>query len=270
MSVTDLPPAVTSAATSLGVRVESIAPLGGLSGQSWSCGEHVLRLGEVEQLRRETVAMAAASSVVPVPDVHEVAEFVDPDGRVRGALLLERMPGRPAADASHRSSDQMRRIGEACGAVHARLATAAAPDELPLVIRGGAAAWPDEPSSCVLLHLDLHPLNVLVDEHGQVSGVIDWANVARGPEELDRARTWSILTFDPEAARLCNSPGGAALVDGWSAAAGWAGLPSVAVAWSCDYLLDDLAHRPATDALQHARRRLERARLAGRAGRPRS
>ncbi|MFR9777646.1 phosphotransferase [Micromonospora sp. MS34] len=42
-----------------------------------------------------------------------------------------------------------------------------------------------------ILHLDLHPLNVLLAADGPV--VIDWANAAEGPPELDRAMTAVIL-----------------------------------------------------------------------------
>jgi aminoglycoside phosphotransferase (APT) family kinase protein len=42
-----------------------------------------------------------------------------------------------------------------------------------------------------LLHLDLHPGNVLLSEAGPV--VIDWTNAAAGPRPLDVATTWVVL-----------------------------------------------------------------------------
>jgi len=42
-----------------------------------------------------------------------------------------------------------------------------------------------------LLHLDLHPMNVILGADGPV--VIDWTNAADGPEGLDVAMTWLIL-----------------------------------------------------------------------------
>src|SRR3954462_5501389 len=66
-----------------------------------------------------------------------------------------------------------------------------------------------------LLHLDLHPFNVLVDEDGEPTGVIDWANAAGGDPELDRARTWSILTLDPSVRPLRENPGWGTLTDHW-------------------------------------------------------
>lgn len=254
-SVPALPPSVTLAAAALHIPVDTITSIGGQSGQSWSCGEHILRLGEVRQLRLEVVAMNAASSVVPVPAVRDMVELPDPSGRPCGALLLERMPGRPAADTAHLSARQVRRVGEACGRLHSRLAAAAVPGEIPSVRLESETARAD-PSPGVLLHLDLHPLNVLVDDVGAVSGVIDWANAASGPATLDRARTWSILTFDPAAAQLRDSPWGSALIDGWSTAADWDGLPAAGRAWACDFMLNDLAGRTASRELRQARQQL--------------
>jgi aminoglycoside phosphotransferase (APT) family kinase protein len=43
-----------------------------------------------------------------------------------------------------------------------------------------------------LVHLDLHPLNVLMSAHGPV--VIDWSNAARGEALSDVALTYVLLT----------------------------------------------------------------------------
>jgi aminoglycoside phosphotransferase (APT) family kinase protein len=52
-------------------------------------------------------------------------------------------------------------------------------------------AWPDaEPGSSVL-HLDLHPENVMLTDRGPV--VIDWRNAEAGPADLDTAFTALIL-----------------------------------------------------------------------------
>ena len=48
----------------------------------------------------------------------------------------------------------------------------------------------------MLLHLDYHPLNVMVNG-GQVSGVLDWANARAGDPRADFARTYSILRIEP-------------------------------------------------------------------------
>ncbi|WP_078548725.1 phosphotransferase family protein [Litchfieldia alkalitelluris] len=50
-------------------------------------------------------------------------------------------------------------------------------------------------SSKSLLHLDFHPLNVLVDEN-EISGIIDWTNASVGDPRFDLARTYSILKIE--------------------------------------------------------------------------
>ncbi len=52
----------------------------------------------------------------------------------------------------------------------------------------------------VLLHLDYHPANVLV-QRGRVSAVLDWANARAGDRRADLARTAAILRFAPVAGR---------------------------------------------------------------------
>src|SRR5207237_8041155 len=42
-----------------------------------------------------------------------------------------------------------------------------------------------------VLHLDLHPLNVIMSHDGPV--LIDWANTARGSASTDDALTWILL-----------------------------------------------------------------------------
>jgi aminoglycoside phosphotransferase (APT) family kinase protein len=116
------------------------------------------------------------------------------------------------------------------------LATVPAPPEVP-------CARADPYAGDRLLHLDLHPFNVLVDAGGAVTGVLDWANTAAGHPDLDRARTAAILTGDPAARRMAGDPVAAALFDGWARAADFAGLPAAATAWARDHMLADLAPR---------------------------
>jgi aminoglycoside phosphotransferase (APT) family kinase protein len=47
-----------------------------------------------------------------------------------------------------------------------------------------------------LLHLDYHPLNVMV-QGGVISGVLDWTNADGGDPRADLARTGAILRFLP-------------------------------------------------------------------------
>ena len=57
-----------------------------------------------------------------------------------------------------------------------------------------------------LLHLDLHPDNVLVAGQGVM--VIDWQNAARGPAGADLAKTW----ISPAAASVPENTAKAAML----------------------------------------------------------
>jgi aminoglycoside phosphotransferase (APT) family kinase protein len=251
-----LPKRVVNAAAALGVPLDSITALTGATKSSWACGDHILRTGTAQDLDREVLAMTAASSSVPVPEVLERAEFADGEC---AALLLTRLPGRPALDTAHATLREARCVGEACGRLHSLLALVQPPNGMRRVA-AFTHAETESPSEDRLLHLDLHPLNVLVDAGGAISGVIDWANAAIGPLVLDRARTWSVLTLDPAALVLRNEPRSAALLEGWSSVAGWADLPATARAWACEYMLDDLAARYPAHRLEHVRAHLSLAR----------
>ena len=248
---------VRRAAAALGVGEETIAPVGGASGGTWSCGEHFIRVSRAQVLDRELLAMAAASAAVPVPQALARADFDDGQGGARAAVLLTRLPGRPAGDLTDVSPDRARRRGEACAALHVALASLPPPagvqrEEL-------FSLWPTTaPQACAqracLLHLDLHPFNVLVDEADEVSGVLDWANTAAGPPMLERARTWSILTLDPAAAGRHAEPAWASLVQGWAQGAEFDQVPTAARVWACRLMLHDLAGRYDSGALEHVRR----------------
>jgi Ser/Thr protein kinase RdoA (MazF antagonist) len=80
-----------------------------------------------------------------------------------------------------RPSERAQAIGQACGGLHAVLAKVPAPNSLPHAAAMAAPAGGAAPlTGDRLLHLDLHPFNVLVDERGDVSGVLDWANERPG------------------------------------------------------------------------------------------
>lgn len=122
----------------------------------------VLRTGGDPE--REAHVMAhARDSGYPVPKVHEVR----PDG-----LVLERVEGRTML------ADLRRRPWRI--SAHARVLTA-------LHDRLHAIPYQD----AALLHLDLHPENVLLSPSGPV--VIDWTNAQAGAPALDVALTWTIL-----------------------------------------------------------------------------
>ena len=116
--------------------------------------------GEVAVIR-EVAALG-----YPVPAVHEAA---GPD------IVMERVDGPTLAEA---------------------LVAGMPPDEAGALLAGlhdrlHALAWPGAAPGEALLHLDLHPLNVIL--RGADPVVIDWSNARPGPPGLDVAMTAVIL-----------------------------------------------------------------------------
>jgi aminoglycoside phosphotransferase (APT) family kinase protein len=77
----------------------------------------------------------------------------------------------------------LRANGEILADLHQRLHLIPAPD--------GMAPGPG-PEGSSLLHLDLHPLNVILGPSGPV--VIDWTNARRGEAAADVALTWILMS----------------------------------------------------------------------------
>ena len=116
--------------------------------------------GEVAVIR-EVAALG-----YPVPAVHEAA---GPD------IVMERVDGPTLAEA---------------------LVEGMPPDEAGALLAGlhdrlHLLAWPGAAPGEALLHLDLHPLNVIL--RGADPVVIDWSNARPGPPGLDVAMTAVIL-----------------------------------------------------------------------------
>ncbi len=237
-----LPDAVARAADGFRLRLESLRPLGRRSGATWSDGHVVLRVGE--RVASELPAMAAAAGHVPRPARARPARRGGPVGEG---------PGRPAGEVAFESPRGGAAAGHACGALHDALAQVPCPPGL----RDAPGARSGERR---LLHLDLHPVNVLVDDDGAPTGVIDWANTAGGAPELDRARTWTLLTLDPAVRELEDKRGWKALADAWLQAGRLQTLSGPARRWACQFMLEDLAARHTRAELAHVRRAM---RLAG-------
>jgi aminoglycoside phosphotransferase (APT) family kinase protein len=254
-----LPSVVLTAARALGVDEHDLRPLPGAAGQTWAAGEHILRVRPAGPLAIEMAAYAAAARVLATPEVLDIVHLP-----VTSAALLTRLPGRPVGDLDGVAPEQARRRGLACGHVHAQLAAVAAPREVPSLpgpTPPGPTAWrqtPPPPAGDRLLHLDLHPFNVLVDEDEKVSGVVDWANAATGHPDIDRARTATVLTLDPAALARQADPSWAALVEGWSEAGELTEVPAGAMAWACRFMLNDLAGRYNSGQLAGVYRALQR------------
>jgi aminoglycoside phosphotransferase (APT) family kinase protein len=111
----------------------------------------------------------------PVPAIDELSD----DGT---DLVMERLEGPSMFATLTRKPWTVRRQGRILGDLHQRLHDIPAPDWLPEA--------PGAPGDR-LLHLDLHPLNVILTAKGPV--VIDWPNARRGDANVDVALTWVVL-----------------------------------------------------------------------------
>jgi aminoglycoside phosphotransferase (APT) family kinase protein len=126
-----------------------------------------------ESSEREAAVMAyLAGAGFPVPRVHDAS---GPD------LVLERLVGRDMlADLSARPW-LARRHARTLAGLHDRLHAITAPPSLRAPLGPGGR----------VLHLDLHPGNVMLTAAGPV--VIDWSNVSAGPAAADVAMAWLII-----------------------------------------------------------------------------
>ncbi|MGN6600757.1 MAG: phosphotransferase family protein [Actinomycetes bacterium] len=251
--------AAAEAARSLGVRAE-VVPSSGASGETWLADEVVLRVAAPSRIDRELAAMRAAAGQVPVPAVSARCDVTAPGGdEVMSVIVMPRLQGRSVADMvlgddGDLSTAEAAALGRRCLELHAALAHVDAPADVPRLdqLLGPASSAPprSERAASSLLHLDLHPGNILVDEALEVLAVIDWANAAAGPPVADLARTESILTLDPVIPTVRGRRAAAALLDAWAApiadrvSRGWR-------LWSAEVLRQDLAERYAPEDLRH-------------------
>jgi aminoglycoside phosphotransferase (APT) family kinase protein len=111
----------------------------------------------------------------PVPEVFDVTD----DGR---ELVMERIVGATMVEVAAKKPWLLRRFGTELGELHARLHRLDGPEWL----REAPVGHGDK-----VVHMDLHPLNVLVTKRGPV--VIDWTNTSRGDPAVDAAATWILL-----------------------------------------------------------------------------
>lgn len=110
----------------------------------------------------------------PVPEIHDV--------RAGGTeIVMERIVGPMMMDAMMRKPWLMRHYARQLADLHDRLHVIPAPEWLPDLDGGNR-----------LVHLDLHPMNVMITAAGPI--VIDWPNAARGNALIDVALTFVLLT----------------------------------------------------------------------------
>ena len=112
----------------------------------------------------------------PVPKVEEVSA----DGT---ELIMERIVGANMVDALTAAPWRARRFGRVLADLHRQLHEMAS----PLWLAPAPTGRGDR-----LLHMDLHPLNVMMSSRGPI--VIDWANAARGDPNTEVALTWALLS----------------------------------------------------------------------------
>jgi aminoglycoside phosphotransferase (APT) family kinase protein len=130
---------------------------------------------DAQRVAREARVMAHARAFgVPVPEVFSVSGSDIVMERVVGPTMLDELVRRPWTAGS-----QARLLAR----LHAQVHQVPAIPELP-------APCGDEDDQ-VLLHMDLHPQNVILGATGPV--IIDWEGAARGPAGYNTAMTWVIM-----------------------------------------------------------------------------
>jgi aminoglycoside phosphotransferase (APT) family kinase protein len=230
----------------------------------------MFKAGAYGSAEREALAMeAAARHGLPVPLV--LARGVVEHRPVLLSTFAEGVPAFATIVASPATAPE---IGRAMGDVLGRLHQVPAPEGLSSpgawIDRGGPALEPlrsrleNVPNQDRLLHLDYHPLNVLVKD-GAITGVIDWENTAMGPPHMDLARTRAILRAIVAGSVSAPVPSGVVLafeqglVEGHDATYGVDPHPALSLAWGLAMTVDDLerqARRPGSPISPEAVARL--------------
>src|ERR1700721_2356834 len=132
-----------------------------------------------DSVEREAKVMAhARAHGGPVPEVFEISG---------SDIVMERATGPTMLDVMGRRPWTVRKQARLLPRLHGLAPPAPGLPEL-------RAPLDDEhPGSQVLLHRDLHPVNVILTPTGPV--IIDWEGAARGPALLDVAMTWVVVGF---------------------------------------------------------------------------
>lgn len=260
---TSLDPIDLLAALELRGATRTAPVLGGADTAIWQVetaeAAYALRLFRSDQARaaeREIAAMSAARACgLPVPRVHRDGLWGD-----RRAILIDWMPGQPLRHALVSDAPRAGVLGEEFGRIQAMIHQCSAPTEL-LADRYAwiALAAPDgaledqlrkaSGERAALLHLDYHPLNVLV-EHQQVTAILDWTNARAGDPRADLARTAAILRFAPldlESPAARSASLRRELIAGWSQGYRAVAGPSRGMApfytWAGAFMVRDLSPR---------------------------
>lgn len=193
------------------------------------------------------VMAAARGAGLPVPELMRQADWANGH-----ALLFEWMPGSSVPAAVDSDPAGAGELGRQLGITQRVIHQITAPAGLPAVKDNpfGPPTYPIDssglPDGNALLHLDWHPLNVLVDNR-RLTAVLDWDNARAGHPYADLARTHTLFTVDPALAQL--SPAHRTALD--ELAKGWAegygpeasSIPPACLAWAGRAMLRDLGRR---------------------------
>jgi aminoglycoside phosphotransferase (APT) family kinase protein len=133
------------------------------------------------------VMSAVRAAGFPAPEVFSV------DG---SDMVLERIVGVDMVNDLMRHPWRARRFGSMLAELHVRLAAVPVPEELRVGdVLPTAYGEPE-----VIVHGDLHPLNVILTRGGEGGEggeggpvVIDWEGARLGPSDADAAITWLLL-----------------------------------------------------------------------------
>jgi aminoglycoside phosphotransferase (APT) family kinase protein len=170
--------------------------------------EHALRVyrldGAEQAAWREGVAMeTCAAAGITTPRVEATGEYDD-----LPAVVQTWCPGKDLVELGARRPWSLPRLGREFGRLQARLHQVAAPEELaadaprdwlrqvlPRHMHLAEQLLAAGTATGTLVHLDYHPLNVIVD--GAQAAVIDWAYSAAGDVRADLALTAVALEIAP-------------------------------------------------------------------------
>jgi tRNA A-37 threonylcarbamoyl transferase component Bud32 len=139
-------------------------------------GRVLRRTRDGRVIEREARVIAYAEDHgYPVPHVHEVLS----NGT---EIVMERLDGPMMMDVMTRHPWTLARNARLLADLHDQLHEITAPDWLRQIGEKGDR----------LLHLDLHPMNVMMTKRGPV--VIDWTNASRGEPLTDVGLTYALMT----------------------------------------------------------------------------
>lgn len=158
-----------------------------------------------DSCNKEAAALLCCESAAfPAPRVEVASRFED-----LPVLVLSWVPGYPLLTSAERRPWHIWRLAHLMGETQARLHDVRPPDEFAV---GAPASWTSlvepgyetlaeeimayRPAASVLIHMDFHPNNIIVDG-GRLTGVLDWAGAAAGDPRADLARTEVTLETAP-------------------------------------------------------------------------